>query len=223
MKVVLSLGGSVLPRGGPPLARMARVLEGLARDHSLWVVVGGGRPARQAIEAARSRGASDRLCDSLGIGVTRLNAHLLLSVLRGAHPGVPESVREAARCRGPLVVMGGTEPGHTTDGVAAMVAAAVGADLFVNATSVDGVYSADPRSDPGARRFRRLSHRQLLALVGRTRHRPGMSAVIDPLAARTLARRRIPAAVVDGRDPRNIARAVAGEAVGTRIGRAAKR
>lgn len=218
MKVVVSLGGSVLPRDPAGLARVARVLEGLARRHTVRVVVGGGRPAREVIGAARVRGASDRLCDTLGIGVTRLNAHLLLSALRGAHPGVPESVWEAARCQGPLVVMGGTAPGHTTDGVAAMVAAAVGADLLVNATSVDGVYSEDPKTYPRARKFKRMTHRQLLALTGRALHRPGMSAVLDPLAARILARRRIPAVVVDGRNPRNIARAVAGESVGTRIG-----
>lgn len=218
MKVVVSLGGSVLPRDPARLARAARVLESIARNHSLWVVVGGGPPARGVIGAAREHGASDRLCDTLGIRVTRLNAHLLLSALRGAHPGVPESVREAARCPGPLVVMGGTAPGHTTDGVAAMLAAAVGADLLVNATSVDGVYSEDPKTHPRARRFKRMTHRQLLVLAGRVLHRPGMSAVIDPLAARTLVRRRIPAVVVDGRNPRNIARAVAGESVGTRIG-----
>ena len=218
MKVVVSLGGSVLPRSPSGLARVARVIEGLARRHSVWVVVGGGKPARGAIEAARAHGASDRFCDLLGIEATRLNAHLLLSALRGAHPEVPETVREAARCPGPLVVMGGTAPGHTTDGVAAMVAAAVEADLLVNATSVDGVYSEDPKANPRARRFRRMTHRRLLALAGRARHRPGMSAVMDPLAARTLARRRIPAVVVDGREPSNIARAVAGEAVGTRIG-----
>jgi uridylate kinase len=63
-----------------------------------------------------------------------------------------------------------------------------------------------------------MTHRQLAAVAGGARHRPGMSAVMDPLAVRTLARRRIPAAVVDGRDPRNIARAVAGEPVGTRVG-----
>lgn len=217
MKVVVSLGGSVLPRSQAGLARVARVLEGLARRHSLHVVVGGGAPARGAIGAARSRGGSDRFCDTVGIQVTRLNAHLLLSALPGAHPEVPGTVREAARCPGPLVVMGGTAPGHTTDGVAAMVAAAIGADLLVNATSVDGVYSEDPKVHPRARKFRRLTHRQLLALAGRARHRPGMSAVMDPLAARTLARHRIPAVVVDGRDPRNIARAAAGEPVGTRI------
>lgn len=197
---------------------MARVLEGIARRHLLYVVVGGGSPARGAIGAARERGASDRFCDLLGIEVTRLNAHLLLSALPGAHPGVPKTVPEAARCPGPLVVMGGTTPGHTTDGVAAMLAAAVGAGLLVNATSVDGVYSEDPKANPRARRFRHLTHRQLLAIVGRARHRPGMSAVIDPMAARILARRHIPAVVVDGRNPANIARAVAGEVVGTRIG-----
>lgn len=215
---MVSLGGSILPRDPEGLARMARVLEGLARRHSVRVVVGGGSPAREAIQSAREHGASDRFCDLLGIGTTRLNAHLLLSVLRGARPGVPETVREAARLRGPLAVMGGTAPGHTTDGVAAMLAAATRADLLVNATSVDGVYSEDPKANPRARRFRRMTHRQLAAVAGSARHRPGMSAVMDPLAVRILARRRIPAAVVDGRDPRNIARAVAGEPVGTRIG-----
>jgi Uridylate kinase len=54
--------------------------------------------------------------------------------------------------------MGGTEPGHTTDTVAMLLAERIGANVMINATSVDGVYTADPRKDSSARKLENLDY-----------------------------------------------------------------
>src|SRR3990172_12206929 len=162
--VVVSLGGSVLAPGDPDAAyvrRLAALLAELSRSVKLFVVTGGGKTARAYIEAGRALGAPEAFLDRLGIKVTRLNARLLIAALGGKSPDeMPHTIEEAVAAGGSarLVVMGGTTPGHTTDAVAGELAEAVGAARLVNATSVDGVYSADPAKDPTARRLDRVTH-----------------------------------------------------------------
>ncbi|MCC2113333.1 MAG: uridine monophosphate kinase, partial [Hyphomicrobiales bacterium] len=54
-------------------------------------------------------------------------------------------------------------PFFTTDTAAALRAAEMGCDALLKATQVDGVYSADPKKDPTATRYERLSHQEVLA------------------------------------------------------------
>jgi len=216
-RVVISLGGSVITpdeRDGEFLNRMAVLLRELASDHQLYVVCGGGKVARYYITTGRELGASEDQLDELGIGATRLNARLLQLALGDVQATIPHTVEEAAAQggKGRIVVMGGTTPGHTTDGVSAALAEAVGAARIVNATSVDGVYTADPRRDKDARKLGRLTFQQLQDMLG-DRHGAGNSGVFDPMGAAIVLRRRIPLLVIAGRDLEEMARAVRGQPV----------
>ena len=58
-----------------------------------------------------------------------------------------------------MLLGGGTgNPFFTTDTTAVLRAAEIGAEAVLKATNVDGVYSADPKKDPTAKRFDRLTH-----------------------------------------------------------------
>lgn len=215
-KVVVSLGGSVLVPGEDD-ARFLRDLAALLRSLSsrvhLFGVTGGGRVARYYIETGRELGVPERRLDDLGIGITRMNARLLGAALRGRANAEPaRTYAEAARLarRHPIVLMAGTRPGHTTDRVSASLARFVGAARIVNATSVDGVYTADPRKDPGARLIDRMSFEELVRLSGEGHRAAGPSVVFDPVAARVLARDRIPLSVVRGRDLVSLEAAILG-------------
>lgn len=223
--VVVSLGGSVLVPDAPDadhIERLAAVLRGLAATHRLFIVTGGGRTARAYIEAGRALGAPEPFLDGLGIQATRMNARLVMAALGLVESGpIPRTVEEAveAGASASPVVMGGTTSGHTTDAVAAELAAAVKAARLVNATSVDGVYTADPAKDSTAKRLDRVSHEELVRLSGETHAKAGPSVVFDPKAARIVAEARIPVAVVDGRDVEALANAIAGRPFrGTRVG-----
>jgi uridylate kinase len=61
-----------------------------------------------------------------------------------------------------LLAAGTGNPFFTTDTTAVLRAAEIGAQAVLKATNVDGVYSADPKKDPGATRFERLTHSQAL-------------------------------------------------------------
>ena len=65
---------------------------------------------------------------------------------------------------GRIVLLGGGtgNPFFTTDTTAVLRAAEIGAQAVLKATNVDGVYSADPKKDPSAKRFDRLTHSQAI-------------------------------------------------------------
>ena len=223
MRVVVSIGGSVL---APDLEtdrveQHAAAVDGLVRDgHEVAVVVGGGDIAREYIGTARALGASEYDLDALGIDVTRLNARLLVAALDSSATPEPAETHEDARAslrRGEVAVMGGTVPGHTTDAVSAILAEMTGADLLVYATSVPGVYSADPETDDDAERFDRLDASELVDVISSIETTAGSNAPVDILAAKIIERSGLRAVVLDGTDPGRIADAVAGEVVGTEV------
>lgn len=224
--VVLSLGGSVIVTGDDDerfLPALADLLRRLSAETPLVVTTGGGRTARDYIRLGRALGFSEVELDELGIDVSRLNARLVATLLgppASSHPPatIAEAVREAHRS--PLVVLGGTEPGHTTDGVAGLLAERLRAARLVNATRVAGLYERDPRKDPTAKRIERLDFAAFRSLVDRaTAGTAGQQFVFDRLGIDCLARARIPLRIVQGRDLPNLERAIRGlDFVGTEVG-----
>ena len=227
--VVISLGGSVLI---PTLEKnrikeYVPVLGEIAALHRLFVVVGGGGEARRYIAAARTLGIDEGTSDEIGILITRLNANLLIAALgEMAYPKVAESHAEAKKFAesGKIVVMGGITPGQTTDAVAAVLSERVGASVFVNVTSVNGIYSADPKKNSKAKRYEKLTPAQLLQIVGGTALTAGSNTVLDIVAARIVERSDIPLVVLDGNNPENLSRAIrTGEFTGTIVSRGRKK
>ena len=189
--IVISLGGSILIPTLPAnrIGRYVPVLRAIAEHHRLFIVVGGGGAARDYIEVARELGVDEGTSDEIGILVTRLNAMLLLAALGdAAYPKVAESHAEAKKFAESrkIVVMGGITPGQTTDAVAAVLAERVGASVFINVTSVDGIYSTDPNKDKKAEHYDTLTPKQLLAIVGGTALTAGSNTVLDIVAARVV-------------------------------------
>jgi uridylate kinase len=223
MKIVVSIGGSVLvPEvDAGRVDAYATVLEDLAEaGHELAVVVGGGPAAREYIAAGRELGANEIELDQLGIAVTRLNAKLLIAALDERAASVPPEDYETARAalrRGDIPVMGGTEPGHTTDAVGTALAEYTDADVLVFATSVSGVYETDPNEVAEATKYEQISATKLVSLIGTLEMDAGSNAPVDLLAAKLLDRAGLRAAVVDGTNPEAVIEAVEGDHDGTDI------
>lgn len=218
-RVAVSIGGSFFITDKGPDTRFARKVADLIADvaekRRICVVVGGGRTARTFIETCRELGADEGTLDEIGIAATRLNAWVLLAALPHAYPKVAETIDEALLALGgyPIVVMGGTHPGHTTDNVAIMAAERMHAARIVIATNVDGVYDADPKKDAKAKRLPRLPASRLVQLTDSSGSvRAGSTGIVDPLAARMLVRARIPCHVVLGTDLAAVRGAIEGAA-----------
>ncbi|WP_096389523.1 UMP kinase [Halopenitus persicus] len=216
MNVVISIGGSVLAPDLDPerVAAHAKAIEELSEAGcTVGVVVGGGGVAREYIETARDLGANGVQLDQLGIGVTRLNARLLIAALgqrATLSPAADYDEAVGSLRRGEIAVMGGVMPGQTTDAVAAEFAEAVDADLLVYATSANGVYDADPNVDPDAEQYGRLSPAELVDIVLPMSRDAGASAPVDLLAAKLIDRADLRTIVLDGTDPSVLTDAVLG-------------
>jgi uridylate kinase len=211
--IVVSLGGSILVPSldSHHLKEYASILREMASKYRVFVVVGGGGEARRYIAVARDLGIDEADADDIGILVTRLNASLMAGALGdAAYPRVAENYRDALEYAesGKIVVLGGVIAGQTTDAVAAVLAEYTHALALFNVTSVDGIYSADPRRDPRAVRHAHLTPAQLLGVIQKNQLLAGSNIVFDIVAVKVIERSRIPLMVLDGRDPRAFRNAV---------------
>ena len=222
MKAVIKLGGFAFPSGPekPLVKEYVKLFSSLVGKHHLVVVTGGGEIARAYIKSAREMGVPESLCDHLGILTSRLNARLLMDGL-GEHacPRIPTTIGELNHyfTSGKIVVMGGLTPGHSTNAVAAIAAETIGAELLVNATDVEGVYSSDPAKDKSAKKLDEVSVTELMTILSKMEIVAGAYDLMDPLALRIIARSKLPTVVVDGRSPNNVANALRNEKVGTLV------
>lgn len=217
--VVISIGGSIV---APPnldvtyIDSLARLLADLSKQRRIFCVTGGGWIARQYIEAARSFGGGEDELDLIGIAATRMNAQLLIAAL-SKYTQVPvrpmasvESTVESAEGFN-IAVMGGTFPGHSTDYVGAELAHHVKAARFVNATNVDGVYSADPNVVSTAEFYKELPIDSLIKMMGTEWKLAGTKSVIDGPACALIKEHKVKTFVVNGRNLPEFARAIKGE------------
>jgi uridylate kinase len=141
------------------------------------VVVGGGNMVRGV--QVSSRGVSRTTGDTMGMLATVMNCLALEAALerQGAPartlsafvmPEICELFTRAAAHKylgeGRIVLLGGGtgNPFFTTDTTAVLRAAEIDAEAVLKATNVDGIYSADPKKDPSAKRFDRLTHGQAI-------------------------------------------------------------
>jgi uridylate kinase len=219
----VKLGGALFHRepNVAALKDMGKVLSGFVREgNQLVLVAGGGENARTYIGAARKLGAEESTCDLLGIQITRANAELLrLAMGSIASSRIPTMLSDLPHCVGPgkAVVMGGLQPGQSTNAVAALAAEITRAEILVNGTDVDGVYSEDPKKNPKAKLIRSVNVDKLLGWAMGGEVFAGRYELLDPLAIKIMQRAKIPTRFVSLADPGNILAALQGKDVGTRV------
>ena len=225
MRAVLKIGGSLLydDDGHVRIDRLreyADSIKSLVHDgHSLVVVVGGGKPARVYITAARTLGADEAQCDWLGIKAARNNAELLGAALGDfAYPKVVDDYDEleVAVNLGKVVLLGGMVPGQSTNAVAAASAELIHADMLFNATNVEGVYDRNPEK-PDAKKLESVTISQLREILSDEGIKAGQYNLFDPVAIRIVERSQILTVIFNGNKPENLKKVFNKEKIGTRI------
>lgn len=166
-KLVISLGGSVFtdnPLRIDFIRELSMVVTELRKNYQIGIVVGGGKLARSYISALRPQKVNENVLDEIGIYATRMNALAFTSFLENVNTKIPTTVNDAAEMIAlyGCVVMGGTEPGHTTDTVAALLSERIGSSILINGTSVDGVYDSDPAKNRSARKHSNLTYEEAI-------------------------------------------------------------
>jgi uridylate kinase len=233
-RVLLKLSGEALTAPGgfgidPDIVhRIAEEVVGVKQAHETQVaiVIGGGNIIRG--EVASKEGKMNRVtADYMGMLATAINALALLDALERI--GQPTRVQSAIRMdqvaepyiwrravrhleKGRVVILaGGTgNPYFSTDTTAALRAVEIGAQVLLKATMVDGIYSADPREDPKAKRFAYLEYLDVI--------NQGLR-VMDHTAITLCKENHLPIVVFNLLQPGNIERVIQGDRqIGTWVG-----
>jgi uridylate kinase len=201
-------------------ADVAQVVQG---NTEMAIVVGGGNIFRGLKGSAA--GMDRATADYVGMLATVMNAITLqdglervgvptrvqsaISMQEVAEPYIRrKAIRHMEKGRVVIFAAGTGNPFFTTDTTAALRAAEINADVVFKATKVDGVYDKDPVKHADAKRYESLSFLEVLS---------GELEVMDGAAIALCKDNAIPIVVFDLFGPGNIARAVAGEQIGTRI------
>lgn len=224
MKIVISLGGSLLVPKDAPLSsenfkKYVPVLKRIAQNNQLIVVCGGGRTARDYRDVAKEFTSERIPLDNVGTAATQLNAMTLTAALgESAHQPKEFPLRYPAAKKllgEKILVFGGIKPLHSTDFDSVFLAKMVSADLIINVTNVPGVFSEDPRTDPQAKKFDKLNYDEFIKIIKKNVQAPGQYALFDLKGAKLLKKIKVKMIVIDGRDAEEIVRAVEGTHSGT--------
>jgi uridylate kinase len=230
-RVVLKLSGEALREPGskdnisPQIvgAIASQIKEILGFGVQIAVVIGGGNIWRGL--AASHRGMNRTTADYMGMLATVINGMALMAGLEDigvatrvqtaiemnnvAEPFIlRRALRHLERGRVVIFVAGTGNPFFSTDTTAALRANEIAADVILKATKVDGIYDADPKTNPDAKKFEEITYTE--ALQRRLQ-------VMDSTAFSLCMDNKMPIVVFDMTSPGTIKRAVLGEHVGTLV------
>ena len=226
-RILLKLSGEVLMGQGnfgidpDTVARVAREIADVAANYELCLVVGGGNIFRGL--AAAAKGFDRTSADYMGMLATVMNALAVqngleqigvdtrvLSAIPMATVCEPYIRRRAARHieKGRIVLFaaGTGNPFFTTDTAAALRAAEMGCDALFKGTSVDGVYTADPKKVSSATRYDQVDFSKVLS---------DDLKVMDAAAVALCRDNNIPIVVFNIRQPGNLAQVIEGGGTAT--------
>ena len=224
MKLVLKIGGSILFNENDInielINQWIKIIRKLRNDgHQVGVVVGGGKPARDFTKAAQELGANASYQDLIGIASARQNARLIISGLSEAFPHPPKDYQELISVvhEHPLVIVGGFQPGQSTNAVAAIFAEYIGADYLFNLSNITHVYDKDPAKFRDAKPLDQISYFEFTEILKQNEQSPGEYALFDVVGVGIVQRSKIKLVFLDGRTPEFLLDILEGKNQGTLV------
>jgi len=232
MVTVISLGGSIVAPNDVDVEFLKKFvclirlfLEADTNRHFIFVV-GGGAPARryqgayrEITDNVKNEEAYKQEADWIGIMATRLNAQLVKALMsEWCSQDVVTNPCEVDPLTGRVLVAAGWKPGFSTDYDAVLLAERFGADMVINLSNIEKVYTADPKTNPDARPIDKISWKDFRAIVG-DEWTPGKNVPFDPVASRHSEKIGLKVICAGGKDLENLGKILRGEGfVGTEIG-----
>jgi uridylate kinase len=217
--IVLSVGGSlIIPNGGVNTDFLSKlnvfIRRNVSKNRRFFIVSGGGSTARHYINGGRKviKKITNEDLDWLGIHSSRLNAHLLRTIFRDlAYPRITENYNQRIyNLREPIVIGAGWIPGWSTDYCAVMFAKNYNANILINLSDLYWVYDKDPNKYQGAKIIEKTTWDFYQTLID-DKWTPGLSAPVDPIAAKLAKEMKLTVITTKGNDFRNLQRIIDGK------------
>lgn len=193
------------------------ILNRIGKGDKFILVAGGGKLARKYQQAAIEVTSLDNEeKDWLGLHSTRLNGHLLRTIFKErAHPMlvtnyVVDLDKFSEVFSQDILVGAGWKPGWSTDYVTVLMAKKFNASSVINLSNIEYVYSEDPRVNPSAKKYEKISWDEFKEIVG-SKWDPGMSAPFDPIATKLASEIPLDVAIMNGKDLENLGKYLDGK------------
>lgn len=204
--VIISLGGSIIVPDQIDVEFLEKFRELILEQEKKFIIIcGGGKTSRNYQDAAaRVTGLSMEDIDWIGIHATRLNAHLLRTILGDvAHKKIIKNPTEEISFSEDVLIASGWKPGFSTDYDAVMLAKNLKVKTIINMTNVDYVYDKNPKEHPYAKPIKKINWDEMIGLVGDTWD-PGLSAPFDPMACKEAKNLGLKVIVLNGKKLDNL-------------------
>lgn len=221
--LILRLGGSIVSHSNKVIDfDYLREFRDLLRDQILLgrrfiIVLGGGQTYREYRDLAMQKGNIQNETDLhyIGIAINNLHAEIVRAFLgeeiTEEKVWKNEDVNYLAQMRyeKPVAVAGGFLPGRSSDWAALQIAKTWGVKRILDLKNIDGVYSADPRTVPGAKHFPKLSWDKYMETIGNVEtHEPGAHFPVDAVAAKESKELGVEFVIIKATDLPNIENAI---------------
>lgn len=210
MTYIISVGGSLIVTTKGIDIKFLKSLQLFITDRAkqgdkFLIVTGGGVTARQYIKAANEiKKIPIEEQDWLGIHATRLNAHLLKTVLLDiAHPEIITNPEKVIISKRPVIIASGYRPGYSTDYVAVLLANKYKAQTIINLSNINQVYDKDPKKFSGAKKINEITWAKFRKIIG-YKWRPGLNMPFDPIASALAQKLKLKVVVMNGKKIKNI-------------------
>ena len=209
--IVVKVGGSLILTKQNKIdhsfvSQFCQIIKERAIYDQIIIICGGGSLAREYITFLRDNGASEALCDSIGIQTSHLNSKMIIACLKEeAYPIVPKSLEDLSLALqfNKIIVMGGIQPGQSTTSVAMEVAEYIKAQKVLILTDVPGIYDKDPDTNPNAKLIQKLTydemHKLLIKSANSSQAAAGEYRIFDMVSLEVIKRSQLEVLVTSGK------------------------
>jgi len=207
--IIISLGGSLIVPDDIDTNLLKSFVELIkeytSKGFKFVVITGGGKICRHYQQAITTiSGSNNEQLDTLGIAVTRLNAHLVRACFGdSAYADIiidPDNIPTTDK---PVLVGGGWKPGNSSDLAAVHSAKSIGAKKIINLSNIDYVYNKDPRKFPDAIKIEKNNWSDFRALLPKDWD-PGLIVPFDPVAAKEAEALGLEVVIMNGKNIDNL-------------------
>jgi uridylate kinase len=176
--IIISLGGSIIVDEKINinfLKGFKKIIE--KYNYRFVIVIGGGKTARNYIQASKKFKLNYYDEDLIGIQATRLNAEFVRAILNAK-----KILYEPKKVNQKIILSGGYKPGNSSDLVAVKFAEIYNSNEIINITKIGYVYNKDPKYSD-AKKLKKLNWNEMQKLVG-NKWIPGKNVPFDPIATK---------------------------------------
>jgi uridylate kinase len=200
--IIISLGGSLVAPNDIDVGFLKSFKYSLQKylgTRKFFILVGGGKIARNYQKALLEFGAKSSDRDWIGINVTRLNAEIIKQMFSGnCYPEIITNPNKKVKTNKDVVIGAGWKPGWSTDYDAVLMAKNHNVKTIINLTNIDYVYDKNPSEFPDAQPLKEVDWKTFERIVG-DKWLPGLSMPFDPRASKMAASLKLKVIMINGK------------------------